>query len=83
MEYYGNYDEGPGITPRIKISLSKPTAVTLADAPVVEILVDSRVMLDRAPPSLTVIPFPLQGRLDEWIKKIDPVGLEKDPVLGS
>ena len=77
------YEYSPHVLPRIKISLSKPTAVTLADAPIVEILVDSSVMLDRAPPSLTVIPFPLQGRLHEWIKEIDPLGLEKDPVLGS
>jgi hypothetical protein len=65
---------------RIKICLEKPTAVTFADAPAVEVLVDSdrnvnsfverlrkRGVYKSAGP-----PFPLQGRLDEWIKNNDP-----------
>jgi hypothetical protein len=70
-------------SPRIRISLAKPTAVTLADAPVVEILVDSKDMLDRAPPASIALPFRLQGRLDEWIWENDPQGLNNDPVLGT
>jgi hypothetical protein len=69
--------------PRIRISLSKPTAVTLADAPVVEVSVDTRAMLKLIPLPPVPMPFPLQGRLDDWIKENDPMGLKKDPVLGT
>jgi hypothetical protein len=55
----------------------------MADAPVVEILVDSKDMIDRASPSVKALPFPLQGRLDEWVRENDAEGLSKDPVLGS
>jgi len=61
--------------PRIKISIEKPTAVTFADAPVVEILVDSDPQKDPDAKALWLRfykkkirpPFPLTGRLDEWI----------------
>jgi len=61
--------------PKIKISIEKPTAVTFADAPVVEILVDSDPQKDPDAKALWLTfyekkirpPFPLTGRLDEWI----------------
>ncbi|TVY41263.1 Folic acid synthesis protein [Lachnellula subtilissima] len=76
-----------GIDPRITISLSKPTAVTFADAPVVEITLETNPGLN---PTMKPIRrnaintpqplFPLQGRLDEWISSNDviiesPIGL--------
>ncbi|KAG0650696.1 hypothetical protein D0Z07_2484 [Hyphodiscus hymeniophilus] len=69
--------------PCIKIGLSKPTAVTLADTPVVEICVDSRELFARAPPCAVSLPFPLQGPVEEWIKEHDPEGSKKNPVLGG
>jgi hypothetical protein len=63
-----------GIHPQITISLEKPTAVTFADAPVVEITIDSDP--DKNPMTKSMWgnatkiqrpPFPLQGWLDEWI----------------
>jgi hypothetical protein len=65
----------------MKICLEKPTAVTLADAPVVELLIDSAKIL-RLNNHAKTPPFPLQGRLDEWIRGNDPKGLENDPALG-
>jgi len=65
------------IANRIRISLEKPTVVPFADAPMVEIMVDVHPHLtdneevkrawsafDKAKSP----PFPLQGRLDEWIR---------------
>ncbi len=61
---------------RIRICLEKPTAVTFADAPAVEVLIDSNpqksevaARLWKEMESVKSPPFPLQGRLDEWIKK--------------
>lgn len=63
--------------PRIKISLSKPTAVMFADAPTVEMMLDSdpesnevarSVWENVAKEGVTRVPFPLDGRLDEWIE---------------
>jgi hypothetical protein len=59
---------------QITTSLEKPTAVTFADAPVVEMTLDSypdknpkmRALWDCAT-TIQPPPFPLQGRLDEWI----------------
>lgn len=63
-----------GIDPRITISLEKPTAVTFADAPVVEVTLetgpDRNPMMEAIYRNATETPqppFPLQGRLDEWI----------------
>ena len=61
--------------PKIKVSFEKPTAVTFADAPVVEILVDSDPQKDPDVKALWLTfyekkvrpPFPLVERLDEWI----------------
>jgi len=60
---------------RIRISLEKPTAVTFADAPVVEMLMDSDPAENHVAESLwqgagvtKQPPFPLQGRLDDWIR---------------
>ena len=59
----------------IKICLEKPTAVTFADAPAVEFTLtrtskahsnDSHHLKARLPP------FPLEGRLDIWIRKTYP-----------
>ncbi|CAL3962218.1 unnamed protein product [Diplocarpon coronariae] len=64
--------------PRIKISLSKPTAVTFADAPTVEMIADSdpcvnqlanRAWEEFGRDGVRRVPFPLQGRLDNWIEK--------------
>jgi len=61
---------------RIRIRLSKPTAVMFADSPTVEMLVDSDPAVNRGVEALwkdrgenggRQVPFPLQGRLDEWI----------------
>ncbi|EKD11888.1 dihydropteroate synthase [Drepanopeziza brunnea f. sp. 'multigermtubi' MB_m1] len=69
----------PGRTyPRIKIALSKPTAVTFADAPTVEMAVDAdpgaseiaaRVWGEVGGEGGRKVPFPLMGRLDEWIER--------------
>ena len=75
------FDDDAHPAPRIKICLEKPTAVTLADAPIVELLIDSAKIL-RLNDHAKALPFPLQGRLDEWIWVNDPKGLENDPVLG-
>lgn len=69
---------------RIRICLSKPTAVTFADAPSVSILLDSDPSKSQDVKELwrqreklvgvglggrqeAMVPFPLEGRLDEWI----------------
>jgi len=65
---------------RVRISLEKPTAVMLADASVVEMLVDSDPSRNGMAKKLweawlehaAVPPFPLQGRLDEYIAKNCP-----------
>jgi len=84
------FHEG-AVYPRIRVKLEKPTAVTFADAPMIEMLVDADPykgdklakemwdeaifkdgrdkMLEKKPP------FPLQGRLDEWIAKNEPAGI--------
>jgi len=63
--------------PRIKISLSKPTAVMFADAPTVEMMLDSdpesnevaRSVWEKvAKEGVRRVPFPLNGRLDEWVE---------------
>ncbi|KAH6724838.1 Dihydroneopterin aldolase-domain-containing protein [Leptodontidium sp. MPI-SDFR-AT-0119] len=67
---------------KIKISLSKPTAVMFADAPTVEMVVDSdpeksqvargvweRVGKEGGGVGVREVPFPLVGRLDEWIAR--------------
>lgn len=63
--------------PRIKISLSKPSAVIFADAPTVEMVLDSDpesnevargVWETVAREGVRKVPFPLNGRLDEWIQ---------------
>ncbi|KAK0119038.1 hypothetical protein ONS96_012106 [Cadophora gregata f. sp. sojae] len=68
--------------PRIKISLSKPTAVTFANAPTVEMVLDSdpesdevvrRVWESAKIEGVRKVPFPLQGRLDEWIEGKDRI----------
>ena len=61
----------------VKICLEKPTAVTFADAPAVEFTLDGDF---RPLPSSSDIsqvsykrpPFPLQGRLDVWIRENFP-----------
>ena len=64
------------VYPRIRISLGKPIAVTFADAPAIEVLLDSNPRINESVAKLWEIddiswlpPFPLQGRLDEWIKE--------------
>ncbi|KAL2065010.1 hypothetical protein VTL71DRAFT_4150 [Oculimacula yallundae] len=64
--------------PLVKISLSKPTAVTFADAPTVSMVVDTdsqksevaRRIWDTAAMEgkFGLLPFPLQGRLDKWLE---------------
>jgi hypothetical protein len=67
----------------IKIRLEKPTAVTLADVAGVEFFVDSnprssetiKKLWQRNPQAMqgaVAPPFPLQGRLDEWVEKMYP-----------
>jgi hypothetical protein len=60
---------------RIKLCFEKPTAVTFADAPAVEILVDSDVRVNSFTKTLLESkienkkpPFPLEKRLDHWIQ---------------
>ncbi|KAI9053411.1 hypothetical protein LZ554_002369 [Drepanopeziza brunnea f. sp. 'monogermtubi'] len=69
--------------PRIKIALSKPTAVTFAEAPTVEMAVDAdpgaseiarRVWGEVGGEGGRKVPFPLMGRLDEWIEREGGVG---------
>lgn len=62
---------------RIRIKLEKPTAVTFADAPVVEMLVDSDPKINKDVGSLwenagvvRLPPFPLEGKLGDWIANI-------------
>lgn len=64
------------VYPRFKISLAKPTAVTFADAPVIELLVESdpeanastRKLWEEYDGRQSPPPFPLEGRLDDWIE---------------
>lgn len=65
----------PRASPRVKISLSKPTAVTFAEAPTVEMATESAPaiaeMAKRVGEAGRVslkVPFPLAGRLDDWIQ---------------
>ncbi|KAH8603074.1 Dihydroneopterin aldolase-domain-containing protein [Bisporella sp. PMI_857] len=63
-----------GFSHNIKIALSKPTAVTFADAPTVELARDgqdlkSDVHLHQG--CLQPVPFPLQTRLDDWIQSLN------------
>jgi hypothetical protein len=61
--------------------LEKPTAVTFADAPVVEFSLDTdpqksetvkkQYWMKNSQPKV-VPPFPLLGRLDQWIAANDP-----------
>lgn len=60
----------------MKIRLEKPTAVTWADAPAVEMVLssdgDPELPTDDGPgvgAGAKMVPFPLQGRLDEWIRE--------------
>ena len=66
------------VSKRIRISLEKPTVIPFADAPIVEIMVDAHPertdseKVKRAWDGFEKTkapPFPLQGRLDEWIRK--------------
>jgi hypothetical protein len=68
----------PNQYPLIRISLAKPSAVMFADAPVIEILLDSGPDVSAFIKSLwqtrqhiKAPPFPLEGRLDEWIEAIE------------
>lgn len=69
---------------RIKISLEKPIAVPFADSPAVELLLDTHPshyewkedMYDGQESNWPSPPYPLSGRLDEWI-----AGNTKDIVL--
>lgn len=63
---------------RIKICFEKPTAVIFADAPAVEILVDSDARINKVTRELLESkienqkpPFPLESRLDVWIQQSD------------
>ena len=63
---------------KVKISLEKPTAVTFADAPAIEIIRPSAPTASKInmelwnqfgrlrPPK---VPFPLLGSIEEWIKQ--------------
>ncbi|KAH8754237.1 Dihydroneopterin aldolase-domain-containing protein [Hyaloscypha finlandica] len=70
---------------RIRLSLSKPTAVTFADAPSVSTLLDSDPSTSQEVKELwqkreggrkeeVIVPFPLEGRLDEWIERCEGLG---------
>jgi hypothetical protein len=59
--------------------LEKPTAVIFADAPMIEMLLDSNPSHNgvaeevfRKVGQAKRPPFPLEGRLDEWIARYDP-----------
>lgn len=61
---------------RIRVCLEKPTAVTFADAPAVEVLVHSSPEVNSSVANLwknkTLLkgpPFPLQSRLNDWVKE--------------
>jgi hypothetical protein len=73
---------------RVRIRLEKPTAVMFADAPAVEILVDSDPKVNRDVESLwrdyEVVrqpPFPLESRLDEWIS-LNESDDQRTPLFG-
>ncbi|RDL36888.1 uncharacterized protein BP5553_06240 [Venustampulla echinocandica] len=69
--------DGTYLFPDIKICLEKPTAVTFADAPTVELLVHSDPLKNKTTEKfyevsardMPEVPFPLQGRLDEWLEQ--------------
>lgn len=70
---------------RLRISLEKPTAVMFADAPIVEVMVDSDPSHSEAMNALWKDigasihpPFPLQGRLADWEKEKENVKLSRD-----
>jgi hypothetical protein len=63
--------------PRIHICLEKPTAVMFADAPAIEVLIESDPAKNQTISGLREWaklaekpPFPLNGRLDEWILRL-------------
>lgn len=77
-------DGGSGPLERIRICLQKPTAVILADAPAVEVLVDSDPGINAFTRELLAAnvrnekpPFPLRGRLDVWIQENGMEGVER------
>ncbi|KAH8657431.1 Dihydroneopterin aldolase-domain-containing protein [Tricladium varicosporioides] len=65
-EREGDLDEISDI-PNVKICLEKPTAVTMADAPVIELAMSARDsgLWELCP--ITKVPFPLSSTLDHWI----------------
>lgn len=73
-------DDPPSTFERVKVRFEKPTATTFADNPIVEFVLDSspsnavvkKLWAERE--SAESPPFPLQGRLDEWVKKTYPKG---------
>ncbi|KAH6671220.1 Dihydroneopterin aldolase-domain-containing protein [Halenospora varia] len=66
LEREENLDENPDV-PNVKICLEKPTAVTMADAPVIELVMNARNsgLWERCP--IIKVPFPLSSTLDHWI----------------
>lgn len=63
----------------MRISLEKPTAVTFADAPVVEVLVDSDPTKNKHVNDLWQFkrrqpPFPLKGTLESWERETEDMG---------
>jgi len=69
------FNDQDSATRRIKICLEKPTAVTFADAPAVEFTLSCDTQIATSSMRYNVAelpPFPLQGRLDDWIGKTYP-----------
>jgi len=72
----------------VTVCLEKPSAVMFADSPMIEVrrhadpsvdvtgvskdLLNQMVGLVRETGKASAVPFPLQGRLDEWIRVTDP-----------
>ncbi|KAI9743120.1 MAG: hypothetical protein M1818_003415 [Claussenomyces sp. TS43310] len=54
----------------VKVSLEKPSAVTFADTPVIEIVRSTKPVAIEGTnkPHSAKVPFPLLGRLDDWLK---------------
>jgi hypothetical protein len=63
-------------SPKVRVSLEKPIAVTFADAPVVEMMLDSAPFQDVlelwGSMARKQLPFPLEGNLGEWIRENCP-----------
>jgi len=69
------FGEQDAVPRRIKICFEKPTAVTFADAPAVEFTLSSGSEMPVSDMRYNITelpPFPMQGRIEDWIRNAYP-----------